>query len=198
MELKGSKTEQNLRSALAGESIARNRYTYFATQARKEGNEEIAQMFDKLAVNESTHGRLWYTALNGPIKGTLDNLQDAAKGEFQEWSHMYPDFAKTAREEGFEELAVMFEHVAAIEKDHEKQFMEAIIRMKTAPAKTNQPAARTAAQSDAQPAAPVREKLKQTKVGYRCMFCGAVFSSRLDVCPVCEAIGSFETCTITE
>lgn len=185
MELKGTKTEQNLKAALAGESIARNKYTYFANQARKEGNEELAAMFERLAVNESTHARFWYTAIHGAIQDSTTNLRIAAAGELEEWSKMYPEFAKTAREEGFEDLAIMFEHVADIEKNHEKQFMETLMKMS---AKKPAPAAEAAP-------VPKAEGIKTEKVGYRCVFCGATFDQRPDVCPVCEAIGSFESYT---
>ena len=129
MDLKGTKTEQNVKAALMGESVARNKYTYYADQARKEGNQEIAALFDRMAGNESVHAKIWFTTLNGAIKGNLENLKDAAAGEFGEWSDMYPQFAAVAREEGFEQLAVMFEKVAEIEKNHEKQFMEAMVRL---------------------------------------------------------------------
>ena len=114
MDLKGTKTEQNVKAALMGESVARNKYTYYADQARKEGNQEIAALFDRMAGNESVHAKIWFTTLNGAIKGNLENLKDAAAGEFGEWSDMYPQFAAVAREEGFEQLAVMFEKVAEI------------------------------------------------------------------------------------
>lgn len=184
MELKGTRTEQNIKAALAGESIARNKYTYFAEQARKEGSPEIAELFERMAGNESIHAKIWYTSLYGPIQGTVQNLRSAAAGEFEEWSNMYPEFAKVAREEGFEDLAVLFERVAQVEKAHEKQFMEAVIqRSKKQRAETEQTVA-------------AEEETIQYKQGYRCAFCGAVFENRLDVCPVCEAIGSFDACTI--
>ncbi len=184
MELKGTRTEQNIKAALAGESIARNKYTYYADQARKEGNPELAAMFERMAGNESIHAKIWYTALHGEVGSNMENLRSAAKGEFEEWSSMYPEFAKIAREEGFEKLAVTFERVAEIEKNHEKQFMEAMIEL--AKATKNQKVQLAIEQ----------EHEVQKKPGYRCAFCGAVYESRLDVCPVCEAIGSFEPCTI--
>ena len=190
MELKGSQTEKNLKAALAGESIARNKYTYFATQARKEGLTELADMFERLSINECTHAKFWYTAVHGAMRPSAENLEIAAAGELEEWSRMYPSFAATAREEGFDDLAMMFERVAAIEKDHEKQFMEAIIRMKQA-----KQASSAAAQTPRQ--AKPQEAPKQEKMGYRCQFCGAVFEGdRPDVCPVCGAIGSFDPCTV--
>lgn len=187
MEFKGSQTEQNIKAALAGESIARNKYTYFAAQAEKEGNQELAGMFERMARNESFHAKIWYTTLNGAIQQSIYNLRNAASGEFQEWSDMYPQFAKVAREEGFVELAEMFERVAQIEKTHEKQFMEAMTRLSRQ--------MREAAKQP-EPEYEEEEETMQEKDGYRCVFCGAVHETRLDVCPVCQAIGAFEPCKI--
>lgn len=187
MELKGTRTERNIKAALAGESIARNKYTYYADQARKEGQPEIADMFERMAVNESIHAKIWFTNLHGAIKGNMENLRNSASGEFEEWSNMYPEFARVAREEGFEQLAVLFERVAEIEKSHEKQFMEAIVKL-------NKQAKAAAGQT--QEETQEKEEPRQEKPGYRCAFCGAVYEERLDVCPVCEAIGSFEPCRI--
>ena len=105
MELKGSKTEENLKTAFAGESQARNKYTYFASKARKDGFEQIARIFEETAANEKEHAKMWYKLLNGEIKSTAENLKDAADGENYEWTDMYAGFAKTAREEGFAEIA---------------------------------------------------------------------------------------------
>ncbi len=121
MELKGSKTEQNLRSAFAGESQARNKYTYFASVAKKEGYEQIAEIFLKTADNEKEHAKMWFKAL-GELGGTADNLRHAAEGENYEWTDMYVQFAKEAREEGFFDLADKFEGVAKIEKAHEERY----------------------------------------------------------------------------
>ena len=121
MELKGSKTEKNLLTAFAGESQARNKYTYFASAARKEGYEQIAAIFEMTANNEKEHAKLWFKELKG-IGSTLENLLAAAAGEHEEWTEMYKQFAKEAREEGFEELAKRFEGVAAIEKRHEERY----------------------------------------------------------------------------
>ncbi len=188
MELKGTQTEMNIKAALAGESIARNKYSYFADRARKDGILELAEMYERLAKNEATHAKIWYTSLYGAIPGNLENLKAAAGGEFEEWSRMYPNFAKTAREEGFEDLAAMFEHVADIEKDHERQFMEAIIQhskqLKAASEQKDQ-------------AVPPPPPSAQKRDGYRCVFCGATFEHRPDVCPVCQAIGAFEECKIS-
>ncbi len=127
MELKGSKTEQNLMSAFAGESQARNKYTYFASQARKEGYEQIASIFEETANNEKEHAKLWFKELNGgSVPSTLDNLNDAANGENYEYTTMYSDFAKEAREEGFDRIANLFERVGEIEKEHENRYRKLI------------------------------------------------------------------------
>lgn len=181
MNLKGTQSEKNIRAALTGESLARNKYTYYAIQARSEGNEEIAELFEKMAKNEMTHAKIWFTMLNDGL-GTIEkNLQDAAAGENSEWKNMYPAFAATAREEGLEELASMFEKVAEIENDHERRFLKALISYK----KKIQNIYTEESASQKEPIA-----------GYRCMFCGATFEYRPDVCNVCGAIGSFEDCEI--
>jgi len=123
MELKGSKTEQNLMTAFAGESQARNKYTYFASKARKEGYEQIAAIFEETANNEKEHAKLWFKELNGgDIPTTSDNLKAAAEGENYEWTDMYKEFAATAKEEGFTRLAYLFESVGQIEKEHEERY----------------------------------------------------------------------------
>jgi len=121
MDLKGSKTEKNLQYAFAGESQARNKYTYFASVAKKEGYEQISALFLETAGNEKEHAKLWFKAL-GELGATADNLKAAAAGEYEEWTDMYPTMAKEAREEGFEKLAYLFESVAAIEKNHEARY----------------------------------------------------------------------------
>jgi len=121
MELKGSKTEQNLMAAFAGESQARNKYTYYASKAKKEGFEQIAEIFTKTADNEKEHAKMWFKEL-GLLNDTKENLLHAAEGENYEWTDMYEGFAKTAEEEGFKELAVKFRLVAAIEKEHEERY----------------------------------------------------------------------------
>ena len=121
MELKGSKTEQNLCTAFAGESQARNKYTYFASVAKKEGYEQIAEIFTKTAENEKEHAKMWFKAL-GELGSTAENLLHAAEGENYEWTDMYDTFAKEAEEEGFSELACKFRAVAAIEKAHEERY----------------------------------------------------------------------------
>ena len=123
MELKGSKTEQNLMKAFAGESQARNKYTYFASKAKKDGYEQIAAIFEETANNEKEHAKMWYKELHGgSIPSTIDNLKEAADGENYEWTDMYEEFAKTAEEEGFKALALKFKQVAAIEKHHEERY----------------------------------------------------------------------------
>ena len=121
MELKGTKTEKNLWAAFAGESQARNKYTYFASVAKKEGYEQIAEIFQKTADNEKEHAKLWFKAL-GELGDTAQNLLHAAEGENYEWTDMYATFAKEAEEEGFVELAYKFRAVAAIEKTHEDRY----------------------------------------------------------------------------
>ncbi len=121
---KGTKTEKNLETAFSGESQARNKYTYFASVAKKEGYEQIAEIFLKTADNEKEHAKLWYKELHGGIGTTTENLLDAADGENYEWSTMYEEFARTAEAEGFKGLASKFRMVAAIEKHHEKNYRE--------------------------------------------------------------------------
>jgi len=123
MDLKGSKTEKNLMEAFAGESQARNKYTYFASQAKKDGYVQISKIFEETANNEKEHAKIWFKLLNGGSVGnTIDNLQAAAEGENYEWTDMYARFAKEAKEEGFTEIAFLFEKVALIEKAHEERY----------------------------------------------------------------------------
>ncbi|MCI5740140.1 MAG: rubrerythrin family protein [Lachnospiraceae bacterium] len=123
MDLKGSKTEANLQTAFAGESMARNKYTYFASKAKKDGYVQISKIFEETAANEKEHAKLWYKLLNGGAVGsTIENLKEAAEGENYEWTDMYDQFAKEAREEGFDDIAALFEGVAAIEKEHEERY----------------------------------------------------------------------------
>lgn len=129
MELKGSKTEGNLWKAFAGESQARNKYTYFASKAKKDGYEQIAAIFTETADNEKEHAKLWFKALNG-IGSTEENLKAAAAGEHDEWTSMYAEMAKTAEEEGFMELAAQFEGVAQIEKGHEERYLKLLENLK--------------------------------------------------------------------
>ena len=122
MELKGSRTEANLAAAFAGESQARNKYTFYASQAKKEGYEQISNFFTETANNEKEHAKIWFKLLH-PIGLTEENLKDAAAGENYEWTEMYAEFAKVAREEGFTQIAAKFEMVGAIEKEHEERYL---------------------------------------------------------------------------
>ena len=123
MELKGSRTEANLMTAFAGESQARNKYTYYASKAKKDGYVQIAQIFEETANNEKEHAKIWFKLLHdGGIPTTVENLRDAAEGENYEWTEMYAEFAKVAKEEGFDHIAALFEMVAKIEKEHEERY----------------------------------------------------------------------------
>lgn len=166
MELKGTKTEKNLMEAFAGESQARNKYTYFASQAKKEGFVQISKIFEETANNEKEHAKIWFKYLNGgKISSTMENLEEAANGENYEWTDMYAKFAKEAKEEGFNELAVLFEAVAKIEKHHEERYRKLLEAVK---AKT------------------VFEKDKD--IVWECANCGHVHvgSKAVELCPVCK------------
>lgn len=127
MELKGTKTEQNLMEAFAGESQARNKYTYYASKAKKDGYEQIGAIFEETANNEKEHAKLWFKELhNGSIPSTIDNLVDAANGENFEWTNMYERMAKEAKDEGFDRIAELFEGVLKIEKAHEDRYRKLI------------------------------------------------------------------------
>lgn len=129
--LKGTKTEQNLQTAFAGESQARNKYSYYASKARKEGYNQIADIFEETAGNEKEHAKLWFKLLQGgAVKDTVFNLEDAADGENYEWTDMYAGFAKTAEEEGFDDIAKMFKGVAEIEKSHEERYRKLLAKVK--------------------------------------------------------------------
>ncbi|MBR2131804.1 MAG: rubrerythrin [Oscillospiraceae bacterium] len=180
MGLKNTKTEENLRKALAGESIARNKYTYFAQAARACGNEEVAAAFEEMAKNEMTHARFWFEQLYGKPTDVKECVMKAAHGEYEEWHGMYPAFAEQARQDGLEDLAVMFEHVAAIERSHENRFMTLLAKLaKASP---------VAVPTEDQP----KPALRTQKMGYRCQFCGVISPTHQDVCPVCQAIGAFQ------
>ena len=129
MELKGSRTEQNLMTAFAGESQARNKYTYFASVAKKEGFEQIAAIFEQTAANEKEHAKMWFKAL-GLLGNTAENLLAAAEGENYEWTDMYDTFAKEAKEEGFDHIAFLFEEVGKIEKEHEERYRKLLDNVK--------------------------------------------------------------------
>ena len=159
----GTQTEKNLEAAFAGESQARNKYTYFASVAKKEGYEQISALFLKTADNEKEHAKMWFKELSG-IGNTAQNLEAAADGENYEWTDMYESFAKTAEEEGFEELAAKFRMVAAIEKSHEERYRALLKNVETA---------------------QVFEK-SEVKV-WECRNCGhiVVGTKAPDICPVC-------------
>ena len=161
---KGTKTELNLQAAFAGESQARNKYTYFASKAKKEGFEQIAALFLKTADNEKEHAKMWFKELNG-IGNTAENLSAAADGENCEWTDMYEEFAKTAEEEGFTELAAKFRAVGAIEKHHEERYRALLKNVETS---------------------QVFEK--STVKVWECRNCGhiVVVTKAPDVCPVCN------------
>ena len=165
MQLKGSKTEQNLMTAFAGESQARNKYTYYASKAKKDGYEQIAAIFEETANNEKEHAKMWFKELHdGAVPDTMINLKDAADGENYEWTDMYAGFAKTAREEGFEEIAKKFEGVAAIEKQHEERYRKLLKNIEDA-----------------------KVFSKDGDAIWICRNCGHVMVGKLapEVCPVC-------------
>ena len=163
MELKGSKTEKNLMAAFAGESQARNKYSYYASKARKDGYVQIANLFEETANNEKEHAKMWFKLFHG-IGTTAENLLDAAEGENYEWTDMYATFAKEAREEGFDHIAALFEGVAAIEKEHEERYRKLL--------------------------ANVEGKLVFSRDGdcvWQCSNCGHIVVGKAapEVCPVC-------------
>ena len=163
-DLKGTQTEKNLLEAFAGESQARNKYTFFASKAKKEGYVQISNIFAETAANEKEHAEIWYKILTG-IGTTIENLKEAAEGESYEWNEMYPSFAKTAREEGFDEIAELFEGVAAIEKEHEERYRKLL--------------------------ANIEGDLVFSKEGdvvWQCSNCGHICVGKKapDVCPVCN------------
>lgn len=164
MELKGSKTEQNLLEAFAGESRARNLYTFYASKAKKDGYQQIAAIFEETAENEKEHAKIWFKLLNDGMGGTLENLESGAAGENYEWTDMYPTFAKDAREEGFHEIAVLFEKVAEIEREHEKRYKKLIENMKDGLVFS-----------------------KDNDVIWQCMNCGHIVIGKKapEICPVC-------------
>ena len=163
-ELKGTRTEANLQTAFAGESMARNKYTFFASKAKKDGYGQIAKIFEETAANEKEHAKIWFKLLNGGIDDTAANLKDAAEGENYEWTDMYATFAKEAREEGFDHIADLFEMVGAIEKEHEERYRRLLRN--------------------------VEDKLVFSRDGdcvWQCSNCGHIVVGRQapEVCPVC-------------
>lgn len=164
-ELKGTKTEENLLAAFAGESEARNKYTYYASKAKKEGYVQIAALFEETANNEKEHAKIWFKLLKDGIGDTLTNLADAAAGEHYEWTDMYANFAKEAKEEGFTKIAYLFEAVAKIEKEHEERYKRLL--------------------------ANIEEGIVFSRDGemiWQCANCGHIVIGKKapEVCPVCE------------
>lgn len=165
MNLKGTKTEANLLEAFAGESMARNKYTYFASKAKKEGLNQIADFFTETARNEQEHAKLWYKLLNDGIQDTATNLKDAANGENYEWTDMYAGFAEDAREEGFAKIAVLFDLVSKVEKGHEERYLQLLDNLENG---------------------TVFERSEA--VEWKCDNCGYIHTGKkaLEVCPLCE------------
>ena len=166
MELKGSKTEQNLMTAFAGESQARNKYTYFASKAKKEGYEQIAALFLETANNEKEHAKIWFKLLNGgEIGTTAENLKAAADGENYEWTDMYAEFAKIAKEEGFDHIAYLFEEVGKIEKEHEERYLKLLAALEAG-----------------------NTFKRETPVVWKCNNCGFIFEGleAPERCPACD------------
>ena len=166
MELKGSQTEKNLQAAFAGESQARNKYTYFASKAKKEGYEQIAAIFLETAENEKEHAKMWFKYLEGgKVKSTLENLEAAASGENYEWTEMYKEFAEVARKEGFDEIAEKFEGVAKIEKEHEERYRALLEKVKGK-----------------------KVFIAEDVVIWKCRNCGHIHVGKEapEVCPVCD------------
>ncbi|WP_315079345.1 rubrerythrin [uncultured Clostridium sp.] len=163
--LKGSQTEKNLMAAFAGESEARNKYTYFASKAKKEGYEQIASIFIETANNEKEHAKLWFKLLNDGIGNTIENLKAAASGENYEWTDMYDKFAKEAKAEGFDKIAELFEGVGQIEKEHEQRYLQLLKNLN-------------------------EEKVfkKDEKSTWQCSNCGYIYEGEEapKVCPVCS------------
>ena len=171
MELKGRKKEENLLKAFAGESQARNKYTYYASKAKKDGYEQIAAIFEETANNEKEHAKLWFKELNGGvIPDTIVNLEDAASGENFEWTDMYKEFAEVAKEEGFDRIADLFEKVGEIEKHHEERYLKLLQNIKDE-----------------------RVFHKDGDKIWICRNCGYVYTGKdaLEVCPVCKHPQSF-------
>ena len=166
MELKGSRTEANLMAAFAGESQARNKYSYYASKAKKDGYEQIAAIFEETANNEKEHAKLWFKQLHGgEIPSTIENLKDAAEGENYEWTEMYKEFAEVAKEEGFDEIARLFAMVGDIEKHHEDRYKRLL----------------ESVENDT-------VFHKETETIWVCRNCGHVYYGKdaLKMCPVCK------------
>lgn len=171
MDLKGSKTEANLWTAFAGESQARTKYDYYASKAKKEGFVQIANFFEETARNEKEHAKIWFKLLYNGIPGTEENLKDAASGENYEWTEMYAEFAKTAREEGFTDIAKLFEGVAQVEKEHEERYLKLLQNIKDG---------------------KVFER--EEKQAWKCGNCGHIHHGEKapEVCPVCDHAKAYQ------
>ncbi len=170
MELKGTRTEANLWAAFAGESQARNKYSYYASKAKKDGYQQIAAFFEETAANEKEHAKIWFKLLHGGIADTMTNLVDAAAGEQDEWTSMYPEFAKVAREEGFDKIAYLFDEVAKIEKEHEERYRALIANIEEG-----------------------KVFVREEQQLWHCRNCGHIHSGAEapGVCPVCDHPQSF-------
>ena len=170
MELKGTRTEANLWAAFAGESQARNKYTYYASKAKKDGYQQIAAIFEETASNEKEHAKIWFKLLHGGIADTMTNLADAASGEQDEWTSMYPEFAKVAREEGFDQIAYLFDEVAKIEKEHEERYRALIANINEG-----------------------KVFVREEEQAWHCRNCGHIHTGAQapGVCPVCDHPQSF-------
>lgn len=164
-ELKGTRTEANLMAAFSGESMARNKYTYYAAQARKDGYVQIANLFEETAENERAHAKIWFKLLHDGIPGTSANLKDAAEGEHYEWTEMYAKMAKEAKEEGFDKIARLFEAVGKIEKEHEERYLTLLSNVQ------NNKAFK-----------------RDGKEAWHCLNCGYIAenTSAPEMCPVCD------------
>lgn len=165
MELKGSKTEKNLMAAFAGESQARNKYTYYASQAKAEGYTQVASLFEETAGNEKEHAKIWFKLLHNGMPSTETNLKDAAEGENYEWTDMYASFAKEAKAEGFTKIAYLFEAVGKIEKEHEERYLALLKNVKE------------------------NTVFKRSeKTAWHCANCGHIHfgESAPELCPVCD------------
>ena len=166
MELKGSKTEKNLQAAFAGESQARNKYSYYASKAKKDGFVQIGNLFEETANNEKEHAKIWFKLLHdGKVADTITNLKDAAAGENYEWTDMYANFAEEAHEEGFKDIATLFEGVAKIEKEHEERFRKLLANIQGGVVFS-----------------------KDKDMIWQCSNCGHIIIGKNapDVCPVCD------------
>ena len=165
MELKGSKTEKNLKEAFAGESQARNKYTYYAAKAKKDGYVQISKFFEETANNEKEHAKIWFKLLmGGAVPSTVQNLEDAVNGENFEWTDMYAKFAKEAKEEGFDDIELLFEKVAEIEKEHEERYRALLANIQNG-----------------------KVFKKEEDVIWECANCGHIHTGKTapDICPVC-------------